>query len=387
MKANVTWSIEEDAKLAGKTCAKKAVLDLVQTKVAIMFSSVKYNTQELLNGAKEVLGTAPIIGCTSNEGIIVPDGFINSKTGFVGMMALGDNETNVGTAGSKKLITARETGKYVAKKAMEKVGTICSPSYFLMIANPGEEEEYAKGIQDVIGDVPFFGGSSADDDLSGKWQIYTEEGIFDKGVAVAFFYTNKEIKNIFTGKYHETVNSGVITKITGKRQLDEIDGIQALKRYCEWTNKKTKDVKGIKLLTESILKPLAVKSPAGDFTIIRHPMNGNTDCTINLGNDLSVNTAIIQMQASKQEMISAPAITLRELKSKLNGQPVAYLMIHCGGRKMAIEDSVENLAKKVKQEAGDVPFIMPFTFGEYGRGEHTANLCGGLMISETAFCK
>ena len=217
MKANVAWSTDENAYLAGKACAKKAVLDLIQTKVAFIFSSVKYDQKNLLDGAKEVLGSAPIIGCTSNGGILVPDGYITSNNGFAGILAIGDPDTAVGVAGSAKMLTARETGRKVAIDAMNKVGTTFSPSYFFMIANPGEEEEYAKGIQDVIGDVPMFGGSSADDDLTGKWKIYTNDGIFSEGVAVAFFYTNKKIMNEYTGKYHETVNSGVITKIEGKR--------------------------------------------------------------------------------------------------------------------------------------------------------------------------
>ena len=45
MKANVAWSTEEDAKIAGKNIAKKAVLDLNETKIAFLFSSVKYNTK------------------------------------------------------------------------------------------------------------------------------------------------------------------------------------------------------------------------------------------------------------------------------------------------------------------------------------------------------
>ena len=36
MKVNVTWSIDDNAEQAGKACAKKAVLDLVQTKIAII---------------------------------------------------------------------------------------------------------------------------------------------------------------------------------------------------------------------------------------------------------------------------------------------------------------------------------------------------------------
>ncbi len=387
MKANVAWSTDENAYLAGKACAKKAVLDLIQTKVAFIFSSVKYEQKNLLDGAKEVLGSAPIIGCTSNGGILVPDGYITSNNGFAGILAIGDPDTAVGVAGSAKMLTARETGRKVAIEAMNKVGTTFSPSYFFMIANPGEEEEYAKGIQDVIGDVPMFGGSSADDDLTGKWKIFTNDGIFSEGVAVAFFYTNKKIMNEYTGKYHETVNSGVITKIEGRRTLKEIDGIPAMKKYAEWTGFKTRELMGDKILTASILKPMGVKTPTGNVTLIRHPMAGNADYSINLGNDLSVNTAVIQMQASLDELIEAPKLTLRKLKSKLPTEPAAYLFIHCGGRKIAIGDRINEVAKLVKEEAGDVPYIMPFTFGEYGRAEHEANNMGGLMLSETAFCK
>ena len=387
MKANVAWSTDENAYLAGKACAKKAVLDLIQTKVAFIFSSVKYDQKALIDGAKEVLGSAPIIGCTSNGGILVPDGYITSNNGFAGILAIGDPDTAVGVAGSAKMLTARETGRKVAIDAMNKVGTTFSPSYFFMIANPGEEEEYAKGIQDVIGDVPMFGGSCADDDLTGKWKIFTNDGIFSEGVAVAFFYTNKKIMNEYTGKYHETVNSGVITKIEGRRTLKEIEGIPAMKKYAEWTGFKTRELMGDKILTASILKPMGVKTPTGNVTLIRHPMAGNADYSINLGNDLSVNTAVIQMQASLDELIEAPKLTLRKLKDKLPSEPAAYLFIHCGGRKIAIGDRINEVAKLVKEEAGDVPYIMPFTFGEYGRAEHEANNMGGLMLSETAFCK
>ena len=387
MKANVAWSTDEDAYLAGKACAKKAVLDLVQTKVAFLFSSVDYDEQKLIDGAKEELGTAPIIGCTSNGGLLVPDGYITSDHGFAGMLAIGDSDTAVGVAGEKKLFTARETGRKVAIDAMNKVGTTFSPSYFFMVANPGEEEEYAKGVQDIIGDVPMFGGSCADNDLSGKWKIFTSDKVFSEGVAVAFFYTNKKLVNEYTGRYHETVNTGIITKLRGKRTLEEIDNMPAMKKYSEWTRIKTRDLMGDKILTASILKPIGVKTPTGNITLIRHPMAGNSDYSINLGNDLAVNTAAIQMQASLDELVKAPKLTLRDLKGKLKTEPAAYLFIHCGGRKIAIGNRIEEVNNLLKEEVGNVPYIMPFTFGEYGRYEHESNNMGGLMLSFTAFCK
>ena len=41
----------------------------------------------------------------------------------------------------------------------------------------------------------------------------------------------------------------------------------------------------------------------------------------------------------------------------------------------------------VKKAAGDVPFIVEFTFGEYGFEGDNNNTCGGLMLSFTGFSK
>ena len=65
-----------------------------------------------------------------------------------------------------------------------------------MSASPAEEEEYIKGIQDVIGRVPCFGGSAADNTVEGNWSLFYNEEVFSDGVVVAFFYTSKEITTI-----------------------------------------------------------------------------------------------------------------------------------------------------------------------------------------------
>ncbi len=390
MKANVAWSTNENARLAGKACAKKAVLDLVQTKLAVIFTSTKYNQDELLNGVKEGLGTAPIIGCSSCDGIITTDGYINSKYGFAGMLAIGDSDTAISTAGMEKQITARETGRLVARKAMEKMKTPNPPSYFYMIASPGEEEEYYKGIQDIIGNVECFGETASDDDFSGKWSIFTEDSLFNEGVAVAFFYTNKTIINYFDGMYHETVNSGVITKVKNKRQLEEISGVQALKQYCEWTNLKNRDINGMRLLIKSILNPIGIKSSDGELIVIKYPMSGNMDYSMTMSNDVSENTVAIEMQISVDELIKSPTIAIRKLKQRakeIGREPACYIIINANGRKLAIGEKIDEMYKTLKDETGDVPFIMPFSFGEYGRGRNTGNLFGSLMISAIAICK
>ena len=387
LKANVGWSTNEDSYKQGKETAAKAVVDLVQTKVAFLYTSVDCDVKKVLEGAKSELGTAPIIGCTSSAGIITPDGFISGEHGFTGILALGDPELEVGVAGSAKKGSARETGRMLAKEAMKNAGKDCAPAYFYMVASPAEEEDYIKGIEDVIGRVPIFGGSAADNTVEGKWSIYTGDTVFSDGAAVAFFYTDKEMENVFTGAYNETTNSGVITKIEGKRTLVEIDGEPALKKYAEWTGAKQKDLDANNLLVTTITKPLGVKDRLGDLVAIRHPMYGNKDKSMNIGANLAVNTAVIQMEATVDELINSTGATMRELNNDMNGEVGAYLLVHCGGRRLGIGDRIDEVSKQLKEEAHGKPFIAVFTFGEYGVKDHGSNTTGGLMLSFTAFGK
>ena len=121
LKSNVGWSTKESSYEAGKEAASKAVVDLVQTKVAFVYTSADNKVDEVLKGAKTELGTAPIIGCTSSGGIIVPDGYITSENGFAGILALGDPDMTVGVAASPRGDSPRKTGAEVAREAMRKV--------------------------------------------------------------------------------------------------------------------------------------------------------------------------------------------------------------------------------------------------------------------------
>ena len=52
LKSNVGWSTNEDSYTQGKESAKTAVVDLIQTKVAFLYTSVDCNVEKVLEGAK-----------------------------------------------------------------------------------------------------------------------------------------------------------------------------------------------------------------------------------------------------------------------------------------------------------------------------------------------
>ena len=94
---------------------------------------------------------------------------------------------------------------------------------------------------------------------------------------------------------------------------------------------------------------------------------------------------MIRMEGSVDELIDSTGKTLADLKAKMPAPAGAYHLVHCGGRRAGIDTRIDEVAAQLKKEAGDVPFIAEFTFGEYGYEDDGLNTCGGLMLSFTAF--
>jgi len=376
-------SIESNPAAAGKEAAAPLKEIAADLKMVFVYSGVQYDQNALLSALAAELPGVPLIGNTSFTGVITNDGYITGANGFVGVLGLSDPDMTVGVASLAKSGSARETGHKVAEKALKAAGRTDAPDYFYMVAPPGEEELYVKGISEVIGRVPFFGGSAADNTITGEWLLYTDDLVTADGIAVSFFYSSKAFANKYTGTYAETWKAGVITKVDQLRTLVEIDGVPAMQKY----RASEEEIAGGNLLVYAITNPLGVKDRLGDLIAIRHPMNGNPDGSMAIGSNLSENTAVILMNGSVDGLIESTGKTLKELKEKISAAPGAYHLVHCGGRRAGIGDRIEEVVAELKKEAGEIPFITEFTFGEYGYEDDNNNTCGGLMLSFTAFGK
>lgn len=399
LRAKVGESIAENSFDAGIEVATKATEGMEYLKLGFLYTSAKNDIKEVIRGIRSTLkddsnkdNQYPIIGCTSSGALATPEGLLTSENGFAGMLTFDDPNMVIGVACHEAGKDARAIGRKVAIEAVENARTTKAPAYFYMVASPREEEEYLMGIQDVIGRVPVFGGSAADDDVNGNWKIICNNKIINDGVAVAFIYTDNDIVTSFNSGYKETNNIGIITEVKDNRTLVSIDNISALKKYSQWANVKPETLMGKKLLESSIFKPLGIKDPLGNLTIIRHPMFGNdmgtkttADDTITLGNKIVPKTAIIQLEATVDDLIDSNRDTIQDARKQLFGEPAAYILINCGARRIGIGERINEVYEIIKKEAKGVPFIMPFTFGQYGYDEHSANICGGLMLSFTAF--
>lgn len=383
LKTKVGYSQNADAFSSGAETAKMA--DLACAKVGLLFTSCVLDQAKVVSGIRSVAGTH-VIGCTSSAAICVKDGYLNAADGYSGIMSFGgDVEVGVAGAAKKDGERAREIGRKLAKEAVSQLGGK-KPAYFFMTASPAEEEKYLLGIQDVIGNVPVFGGSAADNTVEGKWSIICDDQIFADGCAIALFATEAPMANLYTGQFRESDNVGIMTKVVNDRTLVEIDGEPAVKKYCQWTGKKEEDVAGGNLLVATIFQPLGVKDITGRLTAVRHPMAANEDLSMNIGAKLCEKTAVIQLEMTPDEMVAANPKTIAAVDEKLGGAD-AYFLVHCGGRRLGLqlEGKEGEIYPTVKAVTGEKEFLMVFTFGEYGCAEHSANTVGGLSLSFTGF--
>ena len=92
-------------------------------------------------------------------------------------------------------------------------------------------------------------------------------------------------------------------------------------------------------------------------------MNGNEDGSFDIGANLAEKTVVIRMEASVDELIDSTGKTLKALIEKTPGKPLAFHLVHCGGRRAGIGDRIGEVAAQLKEAAGGVPFITEFTFG------------------------
>lgn len=284
-KSYIGTSTNSDAISAGKEAAMN--VKAADLKAAFVYASCDYNIPEVLAAIGKELPDIPIFGNTSFTGIITPEGYIGGDKPFVGILAFADPELTVGVAAAAKDGDSIAMGQSIAKNAMEAAGKVEAPDYFYMAASPAEEEKYLEGITKIIGRKPFFGGSAADNSIEGKWLLYANGKCFADGCVAAFFWGGPKMKNLFTGAYRETDDFGIITKIGGERQLMEIDGVPATEKYAQWRNLDKEAVSGGNLLVTTITSPLGVKDRLGKLIAIRHPMGGNEDGSMNIGNVLS----------------------------------------------------------------------------------------------------
>lgn len=266
------------------------------------------------------------------------------------------------------------------------------PAFIWCSQSPGLEEGLLAGIQQLIGNnVPVFGGTSADNNVSGQWCMFDGHQTITTGFIIAVLFPSTPINYFFSSGYETTSYNAIVTSASG-RKLHTLNHQPAARVYNQW-----RAMMALPTLTSGPVLAQSTFNPFGrvildndeQMTLLSHPAFIYEDGTIELFSEVYQGEQLTFMHGNQTLLIQrAQTVThfaTQQLQDLYDSKPLAAIVIFCAGCMLAIKDETNQVRQGVESVLGNVPFIGGFTFGEQGRFADGVNRHGNLMISAVIF--
>lgn len=342
----------------------------------------------------------PCLGGTSAGGLMTQEGLQDGR--HFGLMAIEDRGGDYGVAAGPLGEDPASAAAALLQQALVNAG--CEgelPSLIWIYQVPGHEEAVLEGLRRVVGErCPIVGGSAADESLSGAWRQFGPEGVLRDSLVVAVLFPSGALRYAFQGGYEPAGPSGVVTGIgfhpeghcgtvtaIRGRELLSIDGQPAAEVYNHWLGGSI-DAEleaGGAILDKTTLRPLATEvgqiNGLHHFLLV-HPESVTPQGALRTFCDLQVGDRIYAMRGERERLIDRAGRVALEALSELppGGKASGALIVYCGGCRLAVGERIADVARSVRRQLGDIPFLGCFTYGEQGR-LLDRNVHGNLMVS------
>ena len=397
---------------AADTATALALLDdelpaSVNPRLIFVFYGCVHDDQALHRHLRRRYPDAALLGGTSAGGVMTHRGVLGPES--IGLLLIDDEAGEYGVAAAPLGADAAATAQALLLQALADAG--CSgqlPELIWIYQAPGREEAVVEGLRRVVGDrCPIVGGSSADDDVSGRWRQLGPQGVMADGLVVGVLLPSVPLGCAFQGGYEPTGPSGVVTSIgyrtsgqcgvvtaTAGREIISIDGLPAAEVYNHWTGGQISGqlVNGGTVLFETSMCPIATEAGRVDGVshyLLVHPEAVGDGGILRTFSNLEVGARLHAMTGDRRRLVDragrVAAQALRLLPAA-HSAAAGALIVYCGGCRMAVGDEVSEVSATVAASLGAAPFIGCFTFGEQGQ-LLDRNVHGNLMISAVVFAR
>ncbi len=342
-----------------------------------IYCAVGYDTRALSEALRAELPGVPFVGVTCCQ-----------TAGAVALWLCGD-KVRFGVAHlEKKGEVTEDLGRTLAETARAS-GGIERISAAVLHSTPGGEELIVAGLHRALPPrAAVIGGSAADDDLSGKWRVFSSEPTpGGDSAAVALLDWPGPVAASYQGGAVITALRGTVTRARG-RTIEQIDHRPAAEVYNEWLGGKLNAAlaSGGSVLADTTLTPLGVFRGAngalGTYVLV-HPERITPDKALTVFAEVAEGEQVISMTSSKMGLIGrAGSLALRALQeARLTPAQIAgALLVYCAGCKLAIGDQTGMMLKGF-EDAIAAPFASAFCYGEQGRATPERADHGNLMTS------
>jgi hypothetical protein len=404
---NVYAAAGRDTSVVLADLASQFMNDVARARMVFAFYGCEHDDRLI----HDFLGThflhSAVLGGTSAGGIMTHRGVMDANS--IGLLLIDDADGSYGVAAAP----LDGDPAQIAETALHEALANCNcagelPELIWVYQTPGHEEKVMEGLRRVVGDrCPIIGGSSADNDVSGKWRQLGPQGPMANGLSIGVLFPSSPIGYAFQGGYEPAGPSGIVTGTgfeplgavglaTGaaSREIISIDGEPAAAVYDRWIGNRLGDKlkNGGTILAETTLFPIATDVGQIDGVtnyLLIHPESVTLNGTLKTFCEVEPGARVYAMKGNRERLVSRAGRVAREAQKSLpDGRAgiAGALLIYCGGCKLAVGEDISKVATAVSDELGAAPFLGCFTYGEQGRLAGR-NVHGNLMISAIAFSR
>ncbi|HEY4516267.1 MAG TPA: FIST N-terminal domain-containing protein [Candidatus Paceibacterota bacterium] len=367
LKSGVGISQGDDSYTVGANACQDAINNLGESdpSLLIVFSSVKYDQQKMLDGVRSVSPKALLVG-SSTAGEITTNG--PAKYNSVAVMAIKSSDIKFYAGVGEDIASgAREAGRRAADAvkalAQEPLKT------FMMIPDVlvGNGAEIVRGVLDSLGEhFPVVGGASGDDFEFKKTYQYLNDKVYS-GVIIGLGLTGNF--KIGIGVKHGWIPVGEPLKVTKSSGsiLHELDGKPAIKIYEDYFGEdEAKSLRTETLAKLAITYPLGMKVEGSDELLIRDPITVDAAGSITCAAEIPEGSDIRLMVGSREEAVKVAKAAAISAVEQLGGEkPKAVIIFNCIARSKLFGDRSGEEIDAIQEAVGtDVPLIGFYTYGE-----------------------
>lgn len=349
-------------------------------------------TPALQLAAIKGFGDIPLHAASSFAGVISHRTVAEASLATCGAIAFFDPEGDFGTASADLGDDPMAAAQRATIAALENAGRRGeAPTIILLSSAPGSEEQVLEGIRSVVGDgTTVMGGSSADDDVSGKWTQFSHQCFHTNGVVISALFLSAPPFVGFQSGYSPVGHCGTITGVDGRKILS-IDGERANQVYARWTGQTIPAPKGDdasrQIMEHSSLYPLGrVASHVNSvpFHVLLLPTHTNPDGSLDMFANAEPGETVYLMNGTKDNILHRVGSIGRMARGGVE-KPKASLVIICAGCMIALGPRMHEISGALAAAFGDTPYLGIFAFGEQGTVANGKAEHGNLMISCAVF--
>ncbi len=261
--------------------------------------------------------------------------------------------------------------RFLAVKRKQPEALLKTKPHVLLTVFPGpvrnyqpNEEELLRGIQEVTGIQPLFGGSASDSAMFKQTYQFANGKVYKDACIVVALLSDLKLAFSIRHGLKPTKKQVLVTKAVGNRVFS-LDGKPAARVYAKLLGLSVPELKK-KLFKLIIRFPFGMADPLGHYWI-KTPFAVNPDYSLVFLNKVPQNALLVLMDSDEKSILDSTKAVLTDIKTKLGPDIPLIVLFDCGSRPRAlstIRASASSEFEVFKKELPASKIIGAYTHGE-----------------------